>query len=368
MPTPPQRQWDGWYFDGRTARRHPVAVHVFSDGLAIILDEGSSRRWAYERIRQTQGTHPGELVRFEYGGDPPEALIVPDPAILTAIREAAPARRGRFRAPARRGVWVAATIGTAIALVLLGWGLYAWGIPALADAVAARLPVAWEEQLGAIVTDELAPAERRCGQPEVHEALERVLGVLTASGPPTAYHYTVIVSADDAPNAFAAPGGYVVVTRGLLRLADRSEEVAGVMAHEAQHIVQRHATRLLVRELSFRALVSLAAGDLRGLGSALSAARSLGQMRYQRADETAADREAVRMLAAARIDPHGMVTLFRKLQQSSAAAFEPPAYLSTHPAIDERIATLERLAAESPVDPVPLLPDYPWAELAQRCS
>lgn len=368
MPTPPQRQWNGWYFDGRTAQRHPAVVQVLSDGLTITRDEGSSVRWAYDRIRQTQGMQLGEPVRFEYGGDLPEALIIPDPAILTAIREAAPARRRRFRPPARRSVWAAVTMGTAIALVLLGWGLYAWGIPALADAVAARLPVAWEEQLGTIVTDELAPADRRCGQPEVREALERVLGVLTASGPPTAYHYTVIVSADDAPNAFAAPGGYVVVTRGLLRLADRSEEIAGVLAHEAQHIVQRHATRLLVRELSFRALVSLAAGDQRGLGSALSAARSLGQMRYQRADETAADREAVRMLAAARIDPHGMVTLLRKLRQSSAAAFEPPAYVSTHPAIDERITILERLAAETPVDPVPLLPDYPWADLAPRCS
>jgi Zn-dependent protease with chaperone function len=368
MATAPDRYWHGWYFDGRTAGRTPVTVRVLREGLGVIGAEGGSRWWSYEEIRRPQETHAGDPVRFEHGGEPPEVLIVPDPSILQAIAAAAPHRQ-RFRAPARRSVGVLTTIATAVALVLLGWVLYVWGIPALANAVAVRLPVAWEEQLGEVVVEELAPAARRCRGQSQQDALEQILARLAASAAPAGYRYTLLVMDATTPNAFAAPGGYLVFTQGLLRLADRPEEVAGVMAHEIQHVVQRHATKLLVRELSLRALVSLAGGDLRGLGSALDAARTIGGLRYQRADETSADMGAVRLLAAARVDPGAMVTLLEKLRPGPGTGFEPPAYLSTHPALDDRIAALRRMAAsEAPVTSLPLLPRYPWGDIPQICA
>ncbi len=245
-------------------------------------------------------------------------------------------------------------------------GAVCLGDPALAEAVATRLPVAWEAELGASITETLAPAERRCTGRAEHAALEHILGKLTASGPPAAYHYTLIVTAEDTPNAFAAPGGFVVVTLGLLRLSDRPEEVAGVMAHEIQHIVHRHGTKLLVRELSLQALVSLAAGDLRGLRSTTGVARSLGGLRYRRADEMEADHDAVGLLGSARIDPRGLLLFLQKVQRS-AGAVQLPAYLSTHPPLTERIAAVDRLAAVTPTEAVPLLPDFPWVQITQIC-
>jgi len=366
MAADPNREWSGWYYDGRTAQRTPVVVHVQREGLTLTPRAGSSRWWRFADVRQTQGNHLGEPIRFEHGSDPAEVLIVPDGAILAAIREVASPRVMRIRAPTRRTVWMVATVGTVVAIVVVWWLLYAWGIPALADAVATRLPVAWEEQLGATVTDTVAPVERRCSRPVQYAALKDILGRLTASGPSAAYRYTLIVTTDEIPNAFAAPGGFVVVTRGLLRLSDRPEEVAGVMAHEIQHIVHRHGTKLLVRELSLQALVSLAAGDLRGLRSTLDAARSLGGLRYRRADEMLADHDAVGLLATSHIDPRGLQLFFEKIKQSSAVQL--PVYLSTHPPLDERIAAVSRLVASTPAQPLPLLPEYPWAEITQICE
>jgi len=366
MAADPNREWSGWYYDGRTAQRTPVVVHLQREGLTLIPREGTSRLWLFADIRQTQGNHPGEPIRFEHGSDPAEVLIVSDGAILAAIRDVAPPRTMRVRAPTRRTVWMVATAGTVAAIVVVWWLLYAWGIPALADAVAARLPVAWEEQLGATVTDTVAPLERRCSRPAQYAALKDILGRLTASGPSAAYRYTLIVTTDETPNAFAAPGGFVVVTRGLLRVSDRPEEVAGVMAHEIQHVVHRHGTKLLVRELSLQALVSLAAGDLRGLRSTLDAARSLGGLRYRRADEMLADHDAVGLLATSHVDPRGLQQFFEKIKQSSA--IQLPAYLSTHPPLEERIAAVSRLVASTPAQPIPLLPDYPWTEITQICQ
>ncbi len=366
MAAAPKREWSGWYYDGRTAQRTPVVVHLQREGFTLIPREGSSRWWRFADVRQTQGHHPGEPIRFEHGSDPAEVLIVPDEAILAAIRDVAPPRAMRVHAPTRRTVWLVATVGTVVAIVVVWWLLYAWGIPALADVVATRLPISWEEQLGSAVADAVAPVERRCSNPAQYGALKDILGRLTASGPSAAYRYTLIVTTDEIPNAFAAPGGFVVLTRGLLRLSDRPEEVAGVMAHEIQHIVHRHGTKLLVRELSLQALVSLAAGDLRGLRSTLEAARSLGGLRYRRADEMLADHDAVGLLATSHIDPRGLQLFFEKIKQSSA--IQLPVYLSTHPPLDERIAAVSRLVASTPAQPIPLLPDYPWAEITQICQ
>lgn len=366
MSLSPERRWEGWHYDGRTSNRRAVSVRVLSDGLAILPKEGGTRHWPYDRIRHAPGVHAGEPVRFEYGGDPPEVLVVPDAAILAAIHRAAPAMQRRFRSPTKVGRFLAGTIAVAIALVVVGAALYVWGIPALAVAVAARIPVAWEEQLGAAAIANLTSLHRRCEAPTQLAALEQIVEALVASNPSSPYRYRLTVIASDMPNAFAAPGGYLLITSELLRFADRAEEIAGVLAHEIQHVEHRHATRLLVRELSMRTLVSLALGDLRGLGSAIDTAGRLGTLRYQRADETAADRGAVPMLVAARIDPRGMVTILQKMQ-AAAGGFTPPPYLSTHPALEERIATLDALTAQTQVTVVPLLPDYPWAEMAEIC-
>lgn len=367
MSQSPERRWEGWHYDGRTSNRYAVGIRVLGSGLAILPQEGGTRHWPYDRIRYAPGAHAGEPVRFEYGGDPPEVLVVPDTAILAAIHRAAPAVQRRFRPPTKVGRFLAGTIVVAIALVVVSVALYVWGIPALAVTVAARIPVAWEEQLGAAAIANLTSIHRRCDAPAQLAALEQIVERLTASIPSSPYRYRLTVIASEMPNAFAAPGGHLLMTSELLRFADRPEEIAGVLAHEIQHVEHRHATRLLVRELSMRTLISLALGDLRGLGSAVDAAGRLGTLRYQRADETAADRGAVPMLVAARIDPRGMVTMLQKLQGASRG-FTPPLYLSTHPALEERIATLNALIDQTPVTTAPLLPEYPWREVTEICS
>lgn len=367
MSISPAQRWEGWYYDGRTSNRHAVSVRVLGDGLAILQEKAGARHWAYDRIRHAPGVHAGEPVRFEYAGDPPQVLVVPDGTILAAIHRAAPAVRARFKPPAKAGRFLAGTILVAIALVVVGAALYVWGIPALAVTVAGRVPVAWEEQVGAAAVANLTSMHPRCEAPAQLAALEQIVAALTATNPSSPYRYRLTVIASELPNAFAAPGGHLLMTSALLRFADRPEEIAGVLAHEIQHVEHRHATRLLVRELSMRTLISLALGDLRGLGSAVDTAGRLGALRYQRADETAADGGAVPMLAAARIDPGGMVTMLRKLQVASRG-FTPPPYLSTHPALEERIAALDALIAQTPVTAAPLLPEYPWRDLAEICS
>jgi predicted Zn-dependent protease len=140
-----------------------------------------------------------------------------------------------------------------------------------------------------------------------------------------------------------------------------------VLAHEIQHVVQRHATRALFRESSIRVLIAALTGNANGLAQALNAAGKLGGVRYQRGDEEAADRDGMKMLQAARIDPSGLIGFFRRLAQEEQSGPRIPAYLSTHPQTADRIQRLERLATQAHYTPVKLLPGYPWEEMKEVC-
>lgn len=363
----PDQVWEGSYYDGRTSRRSPARIRVLPSGVWFETAEGETVWWPYPGIRQTQGGLPGEHVRLEFGTEPARALVIADQTILTAIRTAAPAYRRRFHQASRRSVWTAVTIISLVLIVAVGWVTYAWIIPATADAVALRLPVAWEEKLGEAVADSLAPPVLRCADPSRLADLERILATLTRTIPDSRYRYRLAVINMRVPNAFAAPGGFIVITRGLLELADGPGELAGVLAHEIQHVERRDGTRRLIREVSFRTLVSLALGDAAGLQSVLQAARTLGSLRYQREDELVADEGAVRVLRAARVDPRVLITMFEKFKREVGDMPPALAYLSSHPNIDERISRIRRLAGPERRGGNPFKLTHPWAEIEQIC-
>ena len=93
-------------------------------------------------------------------------------------------------------------------------------------------------------------------------------------------------------NAFAGSGGLIVVFRGLLERADTPEELAGVLAHEIQHVLHRDTTRAIFREASTGILVAALAGDVSAAAAfGVQAARVLGDLRYSREAEQEAARE-----------------------------------------------------------------------------
>jgi predicted Zn-dependent protease len=173
--------------------------------------------------------------------------------------------------------------------------------------------------------------------------------------PGTRLRYRWFVADRPEVNAFAAPGGVVVVFRGLVQAAETPEEVAGVLAHEVAHAELRHGLRATVKGMGFRALLALALGDLSG--TALEAmVADLTELRFSRDAEREADAEGLRRLAAARIDPRGMVRFFERVRDEAGAAV--PALLSTHPAPAERLEALRRETAALRIDATPLPLDW----------
>ena len=373
--TPPGRrssvqyEWQAYYLDGQTAIRHPATVRLMRQGLEVQAPGGWTRFWPYAELRQTQGFYEGEEIRLERGGDLSEALLIPEVGFLASLNAVAPELAGRFHDPGRRTQRVRLTILAAVAVVGITGALYLWGIPALALLVAPRVPVAWEERLGRSAIDYLAPQELVCHDPRRQQALDAIVARLAATAPTSPYTFRLFVVNRPDVNALAAPGGYLVVFRGLLERTHSPEELAGVLAHEMQHVMQRHTTQAVIQHTSTGLLLAALTGDMTGpLAYGLQSARVLGQLQYSRRAEGHADEEGLRMLQAARIDSAGMIHFFETLLKEDRQPAKLLKYLATHPSPIDRIERLKVLAADAPRPPVPLLPDTDWDDIKKICA
>ncbi|HSB69686.1 MAG TPA: M48 family metallopeptidase [Candidatus Methylomirabilis sp.] len=363
-----QTDWEGHYLDGKTAARQRASVRLMRNGLQITTEGRATLWWPIGEIRQTQGFYPGEEVRLERGGEFPEVLLIPSPAFLANLHRVVPEMAARFRAPARRWARIRITVFAALGVVGLTAALYLWGIPAMASLVALRVPPSWEERLGRSVVEHLAPRERRCADPARDPAIREIVATLLAPLPPSPYRFQVLVVDNRAVNAFAAPGGHVVLFRGLLERTRSAEELAGVLAHEMQHILLRHPTRALLQHASSGLLLAALTGDASGIMAfGMESARFLGELRYSRQNEEEADADGMRMLLAAGVDPAGMIAFFEVLQGEGKKGLTPPTYLSTHPSTEARITRLRSLAAEPQGPSLKLLQGQDWADVRRIC-
>lgn len=171
------------------------------------------------------------------------------------------------------------------------------------------------------------------------DLLDRI-GVRLTAGSPYPYQFHVVQ--DPRVNAFALPGGHVVVFTGLLRAAADADEVAGVLAHEASHVERRHSLRNMIHGLGLRAVMAVALGDFSG-GVWGDMASELAGLAYSRELEQEADLDGLAMLRKAGLPAEGMLNFFQKMAARENGDID---LLSSHPAGDERLAALRTALAK----------------------
>lgn len=160
--------------------------------------------------------------------------------------------------------------------------------------------------------------------------------------------WTFMVLDDPGFNAFAAPGGYVFVTKGLVDGAQSEAELAGVIAHEIVHVIEKHHLKALAKNARAGLATQLVASQLRNdlAGNVGAQFLALGKNLYakglDREDEYEADRKGVTLAARAGLDPYGLPSLLHTL---ASVRPDNPQYmlaLSTHPPTDARLEMLEQ--------------------------
>ena len=346
------KKWKANYFDGRTPTHRKVNVSNDRQGVRIEFEDGSTRFWRKADFRLQQDRSQGPI-RLEYGEFPPEILEVADPEFLNNVGNKFP-DRNRFFSPA-----------LALLAVLIIPALIYWGIPSASGLFARFVPVSIEKQLGQYVINELFPNRVICETDAGREALEKLVARLAP--PDSDYEFQFEIIDSDWVNAIAFPGGKILIFRGLLEKSRSADAVAGVLAHEMQHVFQRHGTENLLNQVALSGLFKLLTVEANAIAETLFAGvRTLSLLKYTRELETEADALALQLLFEAKVDPVEMLSMFAVLQKHAPSL---PESFSTHPEMSSRLETLETLLEQNPeFVSEPVLSEKSWEFLQNICQ
>lgn len=309
---------------------HPVLVQLESGVLQIDASE-DGRRLASWSLATVSLDEIAEGVAHAHCREQPLALLsVADAALAAALR----AQVGQRAGLQASGTRARQAIVYLVLIALCGGAIYL-SIPLVARAVAQRIPLEYERELGASMM--LVLSRDYCDDARANEvlaALERRLD------PGDEVQAELHVLRSSGVNAFALPGGVVVLTEGLLDEVRGPDEVAGVLAHELEHVRERHVLTHFVRVTLMATAWSVAVGDYAGLmvidpGTAFQ----IANLRFSRDEEAAADEGAARRLDAAGISRRGLHDFFERLVDQTDIM---PEWLGNHPSSASRARALLR--------------------------
>jgi len=245
--------------------------------------------------------------------------------------------------------WKAAAACVVAIAVLLLAGYFA-GLPVLARHLADRIPMKTERALGRQVLSWFDENRwLKLSELDFTRRDEIVAGFnrLKAGLPfEDDYRLEFRSGAMFGPNAFALPGGIIVLTDELVELADGTEEVLAVLAHEIGHVDMRHAVRSVLQDSIVAATAATITADAATLSVAVAGLPMiLARTKYSRKFETAADDYAFRLLKRKGYSPAAFATVMEKMDARHGARPSAVGYLSTHPLTEERIQRAREAAS-----------------------
>ncbi|MEZ5855568.1 MAG: M48 family metallopeptidase [Hyphomicrobiaceae bacterium] len=346
--------------DGASAASRPVEIRLRSQGLDVrALHQDQSTIWPWSSLTAaTPLTKGADHALLQSTAAPDASLLVTGSDFVTAISISAPQLTAHaFGWRATRPMLVALA-----GLAVLAGGLWLGHISP-ARGIAMVIPESLRRQAGSRAIDAMTEGRATCNAAAGREALERLITRLS-NGTDENRRFNVRVINWNLINAFAAPGGQIVLTSGVIAASQSADELAGILAHEMGHAEALHPETAIIRTVGLYAAFELMTGG--GGGTLSSVGVLLSQLRYSKAAERDADDRATRRLEHAKISPSGLANFFRRLdarerQKKGSKHWD---ILNTHPKSRERA---EAVAKHHVADGTPALDPADWQALRSIC-
>ncbi len=268
-------------------------------------------------------------------------LLIPDglaaqKALLKVLPDNAVSGLSRWKRETLGQHLVWKTVVFLLSALLISALLIIWRYDDVVTWIAGRVPLATEYKLGQSILASLNTQTTLIDKGKAADAVKKIGGRLTKASP---YQYQWRISNDPAINAFALPGGIVIVNKGLLEKSGSANELAGVLAHEIQHVEQRHALKNMITSSGIAAAVMLILGDANAVMMIM--AHQVSAQYFSRQAEVDADMKGLDLLQKNKIDPKGLSAFFKTMQEAYKNKAQGPEWLSSHPDTGSRIRAVE---------------------------
>lgn len=326
--TLPSSEPNARLYGGKRAGGTDVRLELHGED--ILIRDGDQEIWhklGSVDVREPVGRGPWTL---SFPDD--SSISTSDSTVINTLKTA---RDGVDLITTLEAQWHWAAAALAVAIVSL-WGLLTFGLPAAAKSIADALPPAAYESLSA---ESLDIMDRFLFEPTTLTAnrqaeIQELFADIIAS---EATRYELVFrSSDMGPNAFAIPGGIVLLTDELVALAKTDAELTAVLAHEVGHLSAHHSFRTLLQNSAGAVLIATITGDLTNI-TALSAAvpTVLLQAKYSRDFEREADQYAFDYLDRNGLPTDALSDLLKRMEEQYGGD-DVPEWLSTHPTSESR--------------------------------
>lgn len=230
---------------------------------------------------------------------------------------------------------------------------------------ASAMTVTEEEKAGQQINVQLRRHLKFVTDPLILNYLNRLGHKVVGLIPQNPFKYRFLIINHDQVNAFATPGGYVYLLRGLVETAQNEAELMSVLCHEVAHAALRHISDRMnkAKRVSLATLAGLLAGVLIGVAAGGQAAGQISQalmagslaagasamLQYSRQDEAEADNQGYKYLTTLGYNPKYMIDMLKRIRQAGLGMGDLiPSYLKTHPGTDDRILQIQMLMHRSP--------------------
>ena len=327
---------------------------TISPGVITFVSENSTKNFSMEGVKISRGGSNNHLIFFNHPSSPDWTFYTEDKKILNNnILKIQPSTYSQVKAISdssfRFILKSLAAIAAVTGIVYASW----IGVLNFKDYsirfISEKIPISWEEKLGDMALDE--SSGKYITDKHIQTELARITTPITKvvlEDSARKYKFSFLVARDSNINAFALPGGKIVINSGLILKAQSPEEIAGVIAHEIAHVTKQHGVKQLVQTIGIYLLMQTLLGDIEGIMAIMMQnSGMLLNLKFSREFELEADDAGYASLKKAGINPQGMISFFRKLEENEKSIIgenngDLLSLISTHPATAERVERLDK--------------------------
>lgn len=332
----------GIFFDGKSAVPQPCSLFLDTQKGMILFETetGHHERWLISAVSFENFGNSLQLQKQSTDGV--AILKITDATFAAAIQ--------KFRKENNHINWYEKLLASGfkmhlvLALVIFALiGLtYLYAIPWVGEKSVVLIPESFDDTMsGTFISDNLLFSDVASDKSKVLNAFAKELQLNNKK------NLKFIFVEEDIVNAFALPDGTIVVYSGIVNKMKNYDELVALLGHEAAHVNHRHSMKMLCRNLSGYLFISAILGDANGIMATIGDnVNSFQSLSFSREFEQEADREGFAIVIKNKVNPNGMLNLFKRLQDEGDAIV--PEFLSSHPVTKQRIATTKQLVKATP--------------------